>query len=204
MQETQQRIRQQICAQRAALSVENQSHFSAQICQMILDSGCLESAQHIAFYLPIRGEADPTALQTQLAHSHPGKTFYVPILPEDKQAKLTFASYAPDLPMVKNRFGILEPDLSQATRLADATKLDAVIMPLVAVDQLGNRIGMGGGYYDRTFAFKHRYNAPLRPQLIAFAYNFQLIETQTPQPWDVPAEAIATQSNFVRLKSADY
>jgi len=202
MQETQQRIRQQICAQRAALSVEEQTSFSAQICQNILESGCLESAQHIAFYLPIRCEADPTALQAQLAKSYPGKTFYVPILPEDKQAKLTFAAYEPDSAMIINRFGILEPDLSQANRLENATQLDAVIMPLVAIDPLGNRIGMGGGYYDRTFAFKHQEQAPQLPQLIAFAYDFQMIETQTPQPWDVPAEAIATQSNFLQIKSA--
>ncbi|WP_022950825.1 5-formyltetrahydrofolate cyclo-ligase [Leucothrix mucor] len=204
MQENQQRIRHQVCAQRAALSVEDQTSFSAQICQNILDSGCLESAQHIAFYLPIRGEADPTTLQAQLAKNHPDRTFYVPILPEDKQAKLTFAAYKPDSAMIINRFGILEPDLSQTEILEDATKLDAVIMPLVAIDPLGNRIGMGGGYYDRTFAFKHQDNAPQLPQLIAFAYDFQMIETQTPQPWDVPAEAIATQSSFLRIKSAGY
>lgn len=200
MQQSQQAIRQRICSQRAALSAREQARFSAQICQHILASACLESAQHIAFYLPIRGEADPTGLQIELAKSHPGKTFYVPILPDDKQAKLRFAAYSPDSPMIMNRFNIPEPDLSQVRILEDAGQLDAVIMPLVAIDKLGNRIGMGGGYYDRTFAFKHAENAPSKPQLIAFAYDFQLIEAQTPQPWDVPAEALATQNSFVKIK----
>lgn len=202
MQQNQQRIRQEIGSQRAALSVEDQAKFSAQICQTILDSAYLQSAQQIAFYLPIRGEADPTTLQTLLAKTHPGKTFYVPILPNDKDAHLSFAPYDPDSPMLINRFGIKEPDLTKVDLLDDIGQLDAVIMPLVAIDPLGNRIGMGGGYYDRTFAFKHQEKTLSKPLLIGFAYDFQLIETQTPQPWDVPAEAIATQSEFLRLKSA--
>lgn len=200
MQQSQQAIRQRICSQRAALNTSEQADFSAEICQSILASACLEAAQHIAFYLPIRGEADPTGLQIELAKSHPGKTFYVPILPEDKHATLRFAAYSPDSPMIINRFNIPEPDLNQAQILEDARQLDAVIMPLVAIDKRGNRIGMGGGYYDRTFDFKHTDNAPSKPHLIAFAYDFQLIETQTPQPWDVPAEALATQSSFMRIK----
>lgn len=98
--------------------------------------------------------------------------------------------------MKLNRFNIPEPDMTSATLLTDPRKLDAVIMPMVAIDPSGNRIGMGGGFYDRTFAF--RKTERCKPVLIAFAYDFQLINEQTPQTWDVPADTVALQSQLIR------
>jgi len=101
--------------------------------------------------------------------------------------------------MKLNRFNIPEPDVAEEELLTDPKKLDAVIMPMVAIDRCGNRIGMGGGFYDRTFEFRKSENC--KPTLIAFAYDFQLIEEQVPQAWDVPSDFIALESEFITPKS---
>ena len=75
-------IRRHIQTQRQSLSCDQQSKYSAQICQQIINSGVLDQAQHIAFYLPVRGEADPTSLQ--LIERYQGKRFYLPVLSEVK------------------------------------------------------------------------------------------------------------------------
>jgi len=188
-------IRKDIQAKRAKLEKKIQVESSQQICQRILNSSVLDDAIHIAFYLPVRGEADPTYLQT--LKQLPEKQFYLPILSATNKNHLEFVRYNKQTPMKLNRFKIPEPDVSSNCTLKDPHKLDAVIMPLVAVDRVGNRIGMGGGFYDRTFAF--RKTEYCKPQLIAFAYDFQLIDQQTPQSWDVPTDYIALQSEFIQI-----
>ena len=188
-------IRKRIQAERAALDKNEQVTFSLEICQQILQGEVLSNAEHIAFYLPVRGEADPSYLQTFEALAD--KKFYLPILSATKQHHLEFALYNETTPMKMNRFKILEPDIKQSELLSDPKQLDAVIMPLVAIDNKGNRIGMGGGFYDRTFAF--RKNEQCKPHLIGFAYDFQLIDKQTPQQWDIPTDSIALQSNYISI-----
>lgn len=188
-------IRKRLQTERENLTKKQQADFSSMICQQIIDSDALTDAQHIAFYLPVRGEADPTPLQT-FSH-HADKQFYLPILSASKKNHLEFALYNKQTEMKLNRFNIPEPAPDAAHFLIDPAKLDAVIMPMVAIDRSGNRVGMGGGFYDRTFAFKKSQDC--RPQLIAFAYDFQLIDEHTPQPWDVPADAIALQNEFISV-----
>lgn len=188
-------IRKQIQAKRQALSKKQQSDYSAEICQQIVDSGILEKADRIAFYLPVRGEADPTTLQ--LVKQYADKQFYLPILSELKPNHLAFAKYNQDTKMTLNRFKIPEPDVPTESLLHDSTKLDVVIAPLVGVDPRGNRIGMGGGFYDRTFEF--RKEKKQKPLLVAFAYDFQFIEPLTPQDWDVAVDNIALQSQFLAV-----
>lgn len=188
-------IRRHIQTQRQSLSCDQQSKYSAQICQQIINSGVLDQAQHIAFYLPVRGEADPTSLQ--LIERYQGKRFYLPVLSEVKPNHLAFAAYDQRTKMKLNRFKIPEPDIPAESLIHDPLKLDIVITPLVGVDPQGNRIGMGGGFYDRTFAFKKKQQQT--PLLVAFAYDFQLTEPQIPQSWDVAVDKIALQSQFLSL-----
>lgn len=190
-------IREKIQVKREKLGKKSQAEYSFDICQQIANNGDLNDAQHIAFYLPVRGEADPTYLQSLSGFSE--KKFYLPILSETNKNHLDFALYNQQTPMKLNRFKIPEPDVNPTDFLTDPRELDAVIMPMVAIDRAGNRIGMGGGFYDRTFAF--RKTERCKPRLIAFAYDFQLIAAQTPQPWDVPTDSIALQSEY--LKFAD-
>ena len=185
-------IRKHIQSQRQSLSKQQQAEYSAQICEQIINSGALDDAQHIAFYLPVRGEADPTPLQ--LVEQYSDKTFYLPVLSERKENHLAFAQYDQNTKMKLNKFRIPEPDVTVSSLLHDPMQLDIVITPLVGVDAKGNRIGMGGGFYDRTFAFKREQNR--LPHLIGCAYDFQFIEPQTPQDWDVAVDSVALQSRY--------
>ena len=180
---------------RAELDKTRQANYSKEICQQVANSGALDGATHIAIYLPVRGEADPTYLQNikQLID----RQFYLPILSKRNKNHLEFALYNKATSMKLNCFNIPEPDVDSDALLTDLKKLDAVIMPVVAIDRSGNRIGMGGGFYDRTFAFRKSERS--KPELIAFAYDFQLTKQQNPQVWDVPADTVALQSEFIRI-----
>jgi 5-formyltetrahydrofolate cyclo-ligase len=69
-------------------------------------------------------------------------------------------------------------------------------MPLVAFDPSGNRLGMGGGFYDRTFSYLRNRKFWTKPLLIGIAYEFQRLDSLTPSPWDVPLQAIATEKSL--------
>jgi 5-formyltetrahydrofolate cyclo-ligase len=82
-----------------------------------------------------------------------------------------FSIYEPDDVLKKNRFGILEPEIN-FKKIIPAWALDIVFTPLIAFDSEGNRLGMGGGFYDRTFSFLHNSKRS-HPHLIGLAYEFQ-------------------------------
>ncbi|PWQ92952.1 5-formyltetrahydrofolate cyclo-ligase [Leucothrix arctica] len=193
--ENQSTIRKHIQALRQALTKEQQVAYSKEICERVIDSGILNKAEHVAIYLPVRGEANPTPLLDFNLYSN--KQFYLPVLSSTQQNHLEFAKFDANTPMKLNQFKIPEPDVNESDLLKDPTILDCVIMPLVGLDPMGNRIGMGGGFYDRTFSFKK--TSQMKPLLIGFCYNFQIIAPQTPQQWDVPVDAIATQTSFTQL-----
>lgn len=94
--------------------------------------------------------------------------------------------------LITNRFGIDEPDtpLHQTTR---SYGLDLVLMPLVAFDIEGNRLGMGKGYYDRTLKFLHLRRHWRKPRLVGIAYELQKFEQLPKQAWDIPLDAIVTE-----------
>lgn len=188
-------IRKRIQTLRKKLSNEQQSSYSQEICNRLIASQVLSTAEHIAIYLPVKGEADPTLLLNNELFAN--KQCYVPVISPRLPNHLAFAKYDFNTPMKLNRFKIPEPDLPDCDLLEDTNKLDCVLMPLVGIDPMGNRIGMGGGFYDRTFAFRKAVKK--RPLLVGFCYDFQRLAPQTPQDWDVPADAIATQSSFKLL-----
>ena len=187
-------LRKTLRQQREALSIDDITSHSASICQQIIDHQALLNARHIAIYLPFQGEADPTRLMT-LSDAQ----FYLPVLTQDGSNTLRFAPYNHTTLMRSNRFGILEPVLEGLELIDNPQQLDVVIMPMVGVDQHGNRIGMGGGFYDRTFAYKSAKHTTT-PQLIAFAYDFQLLTLVEPNPWDIPADTVATESHFIKCQ----
>jgi 5-formyltetrahydrofolate cyclo-ligase len=94
--------------------------------------------------------------------------------------------------MRANRFGIPEPT-SKGRHIRPARHLDVLLVPLVGFDSTGNRIGMGGGYYDRTLAFLNRRRQWRRPRLIGIAHECQRVAAIEPRAWDVPLQAVATE-----------
>src|SRR5690606_7992459 len=98
--------------------------------------------------------------------------------------------------LAPNRFGILEPN--QAAQSIDIQQLDLILLPLVGFDAQGRRLGMGGGYYDRSLAFKKVYKK-LGPKLIGLAHAIQQVDALTVDIWDVPLDAIVTDKKLFKI-----
>jgi 5-formyltetrahydrofolate cyclo-ligase len=143
----------------------------------------------VSFYFANDGEIDPHVSLRRAAAA--GTVCLVPVLPAPGCRRLRFAEYVPGSPLVTNRFGIPEPRVS-ARALYDALELDAVLVPLVAFDIAGNRLGMGGGFYDATLALRASWTRLARPKVIGLAHECQRVERIDVEPWDIPLDRIAT------------
>ena len=157
----------------------------------------LMRARTVALYLPNDGEIDATLLCQWLTRR--GAHVYLPVLRPFAANSLWFVRYDSSTPLVKNRFGIAEPDTrfgAHKRRRIPAWALDVVLMPLVGFDAAGARIGMGGGFYDRSFAFTRRPGP--RPRLIGLAHHCQKVPALPVQSWDVPLDAIVSDREIVR------
>jgi len=188
-------LRQQLRSTRRLLGQEKQALLSQAAVQQLARHRAFLAAKHIACYLPNDGELDLTYLISQAWTM--GKSVYLPVLSLDHRNHLHFLSYQPEDRLVTNRFGIPEP-VMRPHNMIDIKRLDLVLMPLVGFDSTGNRLGMGGGFYDRSFAFLRRRQHWRKPKLIGAAYDCQEVKLLSRNPWDVPLSGIMTESG-VRL-----
>ena len=155
-------------------------------------------AQRMAFYLPNDGEIDPSGLM-DWCHQM-GKKVYLPVMPEGLVSNkhcLLFQSYVPGRTLVSSNFGILEPPFVMQDCIKPSM-LNLVFLPLVGFDRKGNRLGMGGGYYDKTFARKP--SDFHRPRLIGLAHSIQETEDIVPNPWDIPLDAVFTELETISFR----
>lgn len=154
-------------------------------------------ARRIGAYRSVKGEIDPSPL---LALAHTGrKQCFLPVLQPRPGRRLWFLPYRPGDPLVNNRFGIPEPGVrSRDIRLPWA--LDLLLVPLVGFDARCNRLGMGGGYYDRSLSYLHRRRRWRRPLLVGIAHECQRVETLATNPWDVPLDLVVTEARIYARK----
>ena len=146
----------------------------------------------VGLYLSNDGELKTKQLIHKLrAKKH---SIYLPIIHPFNRATLLFQKYEENSPMVVNRYAILEPKLN-CSQICPLPELDILLMPLVAFDEQGNRLGMGGGYYDRTLA-KHYAEQREKPKLIGLAHDCQKVESLPIEAWDVPLQQILTPTKF--------
>lgn len=164
----------------------------ALIVQHLLQSGLIRSATHLASYLACDGEASLDALHVRLQRFR--KQLYLPIL--KPRGNLHFAAYHPDTPLAPNRFGIPEP---QGNARLSPRFMNLVLLPLVGFDEHGHRLGMGGGYYDRTFAFVRDARCRQRPRLLGVAYEHQRCRELPVNTWDVPLDGVVTEKGLFLL-----
>ena len=150
------------------------------------------SADTLALYLAADGEIGTRAI-IELAWRL-GKRVYLPILRAGN--RLRFAEYLPGAQLRRNRLGIPEPLIK---RYRGAKYLDLVLMPLVGFDAAGRRLGMGGGFYDRSFAFV-RERQRRRPVLVGLAHQCQQVGHLPAEVWDVPMAAIATDRRWLPVR----
>jgi 5-formyltetrahydrofolate cyclo-ligase len=121
-----------------------------------------------------------------------GKSCYLPIVCPDNSYRLWFSRYTCRSSLVKNAYGIPEPSV-QSSELLPCWALDLVLVPLVAFDSHGGRLGMGKGYYDRTFAKDRLFK---QPKLLGVAHQCQHVAKLPLQPWDVMLDGIVTDSGY--------
>ncbi len=198
-------LRKMMREQRRALSSDQQVVAAQGLLAQLQTIPAFLAAAKISMYLVNDGEIDPAAVM-QWCWQH-GKQAYVPIVVEQALGKtingtvnkynrtLLFAHINEQTVYAENRFGIREPVVGRDQLIA-AQSLDMVLMPLVAFDQKGNRIGMGGGFYDTTFAFLKEATtnkkAMHKPHLIGIAHELQKVEAISAEHWDIPLARVVT------------
>ncbi len=186
-------LRKTIRDRRRSLSPEQQASAAQELLARLQTVPAFLAATKIALYLVNDGEIDPIeVMQWCWTHS---KQAYVPIVVKEGKNILLFAPVNEQTKYVENRFGIREP-LIEPEQTITAQGLDLVLMPLVAFDQKGNRLGMGGGFYDTTFAFLKKIStknrAIERPQLIGIAHEIQKVDDIVVEQWDIPLTTVVT------------
>lgn len=181
-------LRKIVQNKRALLTTLEQKQKSISIIENVANSAVFKAAKHIAIYHAVGGEANPENLKSHVKH------FYLPVLPDTRDLGLFFAPIT-DLTQYKNnKFSIPEPVCSKNEYISPES-LDLVVMPLLGFDLKGNRLGMGGGYYDRCFSFKKSNS--LKPLLLGFAYDFQEVDEIETEPWDIGFDLIATETRLI-------
>lgn len=179
-------LRHRIRNRRERLDTDQREIAANRVAEQLTAQPFLRQARTVAAYHAMGGELDPAPTLERLHES--GTCIYLPVLDPERARTLFFRQWTPATPMSRNRLGIPEPS---GTSELEPHRLDVVLVPLVACDGRGNRLGMGGGYYDTTFAWRLS-EAPARPRLVGMAYDFQVVERLSAMPWDVPLDHIAT------------
>jgi len=168
---------------------------SHQLCQQLVRSGWLLRACRLAvFYSQLTVKWIFLYLFPRLWQMH--KRTYLPVIPGPR---LWFQPYGPQTRLLDNCYGIPEPRSCASQRIA-LQALDMVLMPLVAFDLQGNRIGMGGGFYDRSFAYLRQRQYWRQPRLIGVGFQLQLQPRLHPQQWDVPLDGAVTENGFYSFR----
>ncbi|CDG20392.1 conserved protein of unknown function [Xenorhabdus poinarii G6] len=188
-------IRKKIRQRRQSLSPEQQSQFAQQAVKQVLAHPKIKPATNIALYLSFDGELDTRPLIQQLWQQN--KQVYLPILHPFSRYHLLFLHYGPDTPLIRNRLNIDEPQLD-VRQVLPVSELDVMFIPLVAFDCTGQRLGMGGGFYDRTLAKWQQQN--FYP--IGLAHDVQLVEKLPSASWDIPLPEIMTPEKVWRWDGA--
>ena len=128
-----------------------------------------------------------------------GQRFLLPVIGQGKH--LRFAPWQSGDGVQPNRYGIPEP--AEPGELFEPFQLDLVFVPLLGFDRRGHRLGHGGGYYDRSFAFLHEQVRPTEPLLVGIAYAFQELPRVEDEAWDVPLDFVATERELIDCSGSD-
>lgn len=185
-----QAIRKHIRQQRREISAQQQQASALALQQQINELNLISDESVIAAYISNDGELSPHCLIETLWQSSTKVT--LPVVHPFTAGHLLFLSYKPQTTMVNNQYGIPEPQLD-VTSVMPIDEVDIVFMPLVAFDKKGNRLGMGGGYYDRTLARKRKSQL-----FIGLAHDVQELPDLPTEPWDVPLDMIVTPTQVIR------
>lgn len=187
-------IRRSLRALRRRLPDRERSRSAKRVASRLARLPAFSRARWVAAYLPFDGELDP--LPSMQRASAAGKNLCLPIIDPRRRGTMSFGHFHAGSVLLTNRLGILEP-CRRMTRRVPLRRVDIVLLPLVGFDDRGNRLGMGGGYYDRFLGDRTRCRWR-RPLLVGIAFELQRVENIPHQPWDVPMDLIITERHLYR------
>ena len=154
--------------------------------------------QRIAVYLDSDGELATANIIKRLLKMK--KQVFLPVLFPFAKNKLWFFPYTKETRLIKNRFDIEEPKFYR--RRITTSSLNLIFMPLVGFDEQGNRIGMGGGYYDRTLSRCKTQTQSKLPILVGLAHELQKVNNIEKRSWDIPLDALLTDKKIRKYSKA--
>lgn len=187
---TRQELRNSLRQKRRALSQQDQNSAASKVAQQLRQLPQFKNSHNIAAYIASDGELDlQPSIELILATQ---KICYLPRVID--AAGMEFRGFQRDSKLVDNRFGIPEP--SEESPHIAAEDLDLVLLPLVGFCRNGGRLGMGGGFYDRCFAFKAEQNSH-KPELIGIAHSLQELAELPVESWDIPLSGILTDQGYI-------
>ena len=192
-------LRRHFRALRRAIGAVERRRAAHAVARRLAATGLLRPGARIALYLVHDGELDPEPI-LRIARRR-GARIFLPVITRAAAGRMRVAPFdCPARAWRHNRFGILEPGAIPRLHRS-AADLDLVLLPLVAFDRHGHRLGMGGGFYDRALALRARRGGFRRPKLIGLAFDCQEAESLASAAWDVPLDAIATETRLLRIPS---
>jgi 5-formyltetrahydrofolate cyclo-ligase len=146
----------------------------------------------VAGYWAVGGELPLHAVHAALTRR--SQSYHLPVLMPGRT--LRFAPWRRNVELQANRYGIPEPQCDAAQLLAPGA-LELVLVPLVGFDRRGHRLGTGGGYYDRSFAFLKELARPAQPVLVGIGYSFQEVPALPDEGWDIQMDFVATERELI-------
>lgn len=187
-------LRRQMRARRAALTPQDVAQASQAVAERLLALPAYRDAREVAAYLPVKNEVDAAIVARQALAD--GKRLLLPRCRDDAPGLLDFGCVSCLTDVEPGRFGILEPRQA-VCRPPEAFAPDLILVPGLAFDRLGRRLGFGGGYYDRLLAL------PLaaRAFSVGLAFAFQFVDTLPADPWDRPVNAVVTERQTLLIPS---
>ena len=186
-------IRDSMRAKRNSLNDKERNDSALSLLDILRDQAWFLKATCVAGYLSSDGEISPTpAIEYLLGQQ---QLVTLPVI-GSQSGQMQFCKWSAGQPLTKNRFGILEPESSEVVPL-DAHSL--ILTPLVAFDDQGNRIGMGGGYYDRFLSTRMPFSD--RPLVVGVAYDFQQLDKIIAEEWDAKMDAVVTDKEVILISS---
>jgi len=187
-------LRKTLRARRRGLSRSEIDAATARALRKLKSLGLPRPGSRVGLYLPFDGELDtvPVAAWAQRRRCR----VYLPVIADLRRRRLVYVEWRPGTRLARNRAGILEP--RDRSRCLNPRWLDFVLVPLVAFDTRCNRLGTGGGFYDRHFGFRLHRTAWHRPLLVGWAHDFQHIDSIATASWDVPLDLVVTDRGIYR------
>lgn len=183
-----QALRQANTAARDRLTAAQISAASETIADRFWRLSSVQRSCRIGVYVAVRGEIDCDYIAAGAWSRR--RQVYLPVI---CGRELGFARYEKSTRFSRNQYGIPEPEHKKC-ELLHARDLDVVVAPLVAFDPDGNRIGMGAGYYDRSFRVLKMRRRWRRPFFVGVAHEFQKTASIKASSWDVPLHYALTES----------